>query len=66
MLIECAAADIEVTDNDLLNAAVLGDVPEIFGSILAEAVTDREDLEGLGRGDSFGLCVTASGAGEGL
>ena len=66
MLIERAAADIEVTDDDLLNAAVLGDVPEILGSVLAEAVTDREDLEGLGRGDRFGGYVAAGGAGEGL
>ena len=66
MLIECAAADIEVTDDDLLYAAVLGDIPEIFGSVLAEAVTDSENLEGLGCGDRFGLCVAASGAGEGL
>ena len=66
MLIKRAAADLEVTDDDLLYAAVLGDIPEIFGSVLAEAVTDSENLESLGCGDCFGLCVAASGAGEGL
>ena len=50
-----AAAYVEVSNGDVLYAAILGNVREVFCSIGREAVTDGKNLERFCCGNNFGV-----------